>query len=192
MSVKKMMKKLLCRLRWRKLMKSCSNIDSFAGLHFQGKLVNPQFMKIGSNIAIGKGFILHCFHTEKTKPQLVIGDNFWARDNLTIFCAEKVVIGKDVTLAKDIFISDENHGINPMTDSYRKNPLETKEVVIGDGCWLGEKVCVLPGVCIGKKTIIGAGSVVTKDIPEYCIAAGNPCKVIKMWNHNKKVWVRVE
>lgn len=190
MSAKTMMKSLLCRLRWGKLMKSSPNITSFAGLHFQGKLVNPQFMTIGNNIAIGKGFILHCFHTGKAAPQLVIGDNFWSRDNLTVFCAEKVIIGKDVTLAKDIFISDENHGMNPMTDNYRKNPLETKEVVIGDGCWLGEKVCVLPGVHIGKKTIIGAGSVVTRDIPEYCIAVGNPCKVIKVWDKDQEEWVR--
>ena len=91
-----------------------------------------------------------------------------------------------------MFISDENHGMSPLTDNYRMNPLETKEVVIGDGCWLGEKSCVLPGVHIGKKTIIGAGSVVTKDIPDYCIAAGNPCKVLKTWDHEKEEWVRVK
>lgn len=171
--------------------KNYPNIASVAGFHFQGKLVNPQCMTIGNNIAIGKGFIFQCFCSDKANPVLMIGDNFWARDNLTIFCAKKVIIGKDVTFAKDCFISDENHGMNPMTDNYRNNPLQTKEVVIGDGCWLGEKVCVLPGVHIGKKTIIGAGSVVTRDIPEYCIAAGNPCKVLKTWDKNKEAWVKV-
>ena len=192
MSAKSLIKRIICRLRWGWTVKHCPGISSTDGFHFQGKLVNPQFMTIGNNKAIGKGFILHCFRGGQQEPQLIIGDSFWARDNLTIFCAEKVTIGDNVTLAKDVFITDENHGTSPLSESYRMNPLETKEIEIGDGCWLGEKVCVLPGVHIGKKTIIGAGSVITKDIPEYCIAAGNPCRAIKIYDHNRNEWVRVK
>ena len=70
----------------------------------------------------------------------------------------------------------------------RQQPLQTKPVSIGDGCWIGEKVCILPGVSIGKKCVIGAASVVVKSIPDYCIAAGNPAKVIKRYNFVSHQW----
>ena len=62
------------------------------------------------------------------------------------------------------------------------------DVFIGEGSWIGEKVCILSGVSIGKKCIIGAGSVVTKSIPSYSIAAGNPAKVLKVYNFESKRW----
>ena len=69
--------------------------------------------------------------------------------------------------------------------------LTGKGVCIDEGSWIGEKVCILPGVTIGKKCIIGAGSVVTKDVPDYCIACGNPAKVIKKYDFDEHRWIRV-
>lgn len=82
--------------------------------------------------------------------------------------------------------------MNPESElPYMRQPLESKPVSIGDGCWIGEKVCILPGVTIGKKCIIGAGSVVIKSIPDYSIAAGNPAKVIKQYNFENHNWEKV-
>lgn len=66
-----------------------------------------------------------------------------------------------------------------------------KEVRIKSGCWIGEKCILLQGVTIGKKSIIGAGSVVTKDIPDYSIAVGNPARVIKRYNFESHNWERI-
>lgn len=74
--------------------------------------------------------------------------------------------------------------------NYLSQPLETKPVTIGRNCWIGARVIILPGVTIGNFSIIGAGSVVTKDIPEYSIAVGNPAHVIKKWDPDSKAWVR--
>lgn len=63
---------------------------------------------------------------------------------------------------------------------------------IGDGTWIGEKVCILSNVSIGEKCIIGAGSVVTKSVPDYCVAVGNPAKVVKYWDDDKTEWNEVE
>ena len=77
------------------------------------------------------------------------------------------------------------------TENYQHNPLVVKDVIIEDGVWLGEKTMVLPRVHIGKKAVVGTGSVVTKDIPEYSIAVGNPARVIKKYNFDTGKWEKV-
>ena len=101
-----------------------------------------------------------------------------------------MVIGRNVLVASNVFIIDYNHGLNLLTMSYLENPL-IRGVFVDDGVWIGNDVIVLPNVHIGKKSIIGAGSVVTKDIPEYCIAVGNPAKVIKKFYIKEKKWKQV-
>lgn len=123
-------------------------------------------------------------------PSLTIGTNFHATRNLTIQCAGKTVIGNDVLVASDVFIIDYNHGIDPSSSSYLDNILDVSEVTIDDGVWIGNNVIILPGVHIGEKAIIGAGSVVTKDIPSYSIAVGNPAKVVKYYDLQTKEWCR--
>lgn len=75
-------------------------------------------------------------------------------------------------------MTSENHKNNYWLDQLY-DELELKSVSIGDSCWSGEKSVILPGVAIGKHVVIGASSVVTKDIPDYCVAVGNPAKIIK-------------
>ena len=62
------------------------------------------------------------------------------------------------------------------------------EIKIEDGVWIGNSVIILPGVKIGKKSIIGAGSVVCKSIPDYCVAVGNPARIIKRYDHSSNIW----
>jgi lipopolysaccharide O-acetyltransferase len=99
-----------------------------------------------------------------------------------------------VLIASKVFISDINHGCYsglPQDSPFSKpndRELSTKPVLIEENVWIGENVCVMPGVTIGFGTIIGAGSVVTKSIPAYSIAVGNPAKVIKKYNLLNKIW----
>ena len=86
-------------------------------------------------------------------------------------------------------IVSHNHGMNPEESlSYMHQKLSAKCVTIGDGCWIGEKVQIMPGASVGKKCIIAAGAIVTKDIPDYSIAAGVPARVIKSYNFNTHRW----
>lgn len=174
MNIKMLVKSALIKIRWgiKRKFYSISGIDGFS---YSGTIVCPERINIGADFAIAKGFVLHVFPSRNVAgAQLFIGDHFWARNNLSIMCAESIKIGSNVTFARDIFVTDLNHGMSPLTENYRKNDLETRPVTIGDGCWIGEKVCILPGVQIGEKAIVGAGSVVTKEFPAYSIAAGNP------------------
>lgn len=126
------------------------------------------------------------------KLEINIGCNCYIGSHFTILNASKVIIGDNVLIASYVMISSENHTADPESPLWYKDlPLQTSPTKIGDGCWLGEKVVVLPGVSIGKKCVIGAGSVVTKSIPDYCIAVGNPAKVIKKYNFYNHKWERV-
>lgn len=149
------------------------------------------------NLFIGGGSRLLCWSVyssgkvlQSLNPYLSIGKNFHATRNLTIQCAGRTTIGNDVLVASDVFIIDYNHGMNPNTSSYLENLLDVSEVSIADGVWIGNNVIILPGVHIGKKAIIGAGSVVTKDVPDFSIAVGNPARVIKSYDSENKEWVK--
>ena len=153
-----------------------------------------QYIKCGNNIHIGENSKLLCFTgLNNSGPVLDIGNNFSATRRLTIQCANKIVIGKNVLIASDVFIIDYNHGCNPLTDNYLENPLGSSGgIIIEDGCWIGNNCIILPDVKIGKKCIIGAGAVVTRDIPPYSMAVGNPARVIKQYDFETNCWISKE
>ncbi|MDE6997667.1 MAG: sugar O-acetyltransferase [Oscillospiraceae bacterium] len=106
-----------------------------------------------------------------------VGDNFFANYNLTILDVAKVVIGNNVQIAPNVSIYTAGHPIHP--DSRNSGYEYGIPVAIGDNVWIGGDVVILPGVTIGSNSVIGAGSVVSKDVPEWVVAAGNPCRVIR-------------
>ena len=106
-----------------------------------------------------------------------VGKNFYANYNCTILDVAKVKIGDNCFLAPNVSIYTAGHPVHPFA---RNTGYEYgKEVNIGDNVWIGGSTVICPGVTIGSNVVIGAGSVVTKDIPDWCIAAGNPCMVIR-------------
>ena len=106
-----------------------------------------------------------------------VGRNFFANYNCTILDVAKVRIGDNCQIAPNVAIYTAGHPIHPAT----RNTLYEYgiEINIGDNVWIGGNTVICPGVRIGDNVVIGAGSVVTKDIPDWCIAGGNPCKVIR-------------
>lgn len=106
-----------------------------------------------------------------------VGKNFFANYNCTIIDVAKVKIGDNCQFAPNVAIYTAGHPVHP----FSRNSLYEYgiEVTVGDNVWIGGNTVVLPGVHIGSNTVIGAGSVVTKDIPDWVIAGGNPCKVIR-------------
>lgn len=76
-------------------------------------------------------------------------------------------------------------------ESYGITPLEAKKVTIGSGCWIGEKAIILPGITLGEKCIVAAGSIVTKSFPAYSLIGGVPAKLLKRYNFEKHLWEKV-
>jgi maltose O-acetyltransferase len=106
-----------------------------------------------------------------------LGARFYANHGLVILDVLPVTIGDDVFIAPNVVISTATHPLDVQT---RNSGLELgKPITIGSSVWIGSGVQILPGVTIGDGTTIGAGAVVTKDIPANCVAAGNPCRVIR-------------
>lgn len=145
-------------------------------------------IEIGENVWIGKGVQL--LATEKSRdgqsftPKIIIGDNCNIGDYSHITCINEIRFGKNVLLGKNILISDNSHGVSErsiLSVPPNRRPLVSKgPVIIDDNVWIGEKASILPGVHIGYGAIIGAGSVVTKDVPEYAVVAGNPARIVKI------------
>jgi acetyltransferase-like isoleucine patch superfamily enzyme len=156
------------------------------------------------NIQFGKGLTTgyHCrieTHSVNKEKVLTIGENVQFNDFVHIAAKQSVIIGDNVLIASKVFISDISHGFykgndldsDPKVDP-KKRELTSSPVVISENVWIGESASILAGVRIGKASVIGANSVVTKDIPDYSIAVGNPAKVIKKYNFNTKHWEKLD
>lgn len=103
-----------------------------------------------------------------------------------------VKIGNDVMLAQNIVVSGLNHGYEDVTTPPSLQKEIRKQITISDSVWIGANCVITAGVTIGKHAVIGAGSVVTKDVPEFCVAVGNPARVVKKYDAKDKVWHRVK
>lgn len=104
-----------------------------------------------------------------------VGDGTYINMNCTFMDDGLIEIGKNVLIGPAVSIITVGHPVHPQMREY----MYAAPVKIGDNCWLGANVVVCPGVTIGKNSVIGAGSVVLRDVPENCVAAGNPCRVIR-------------
>ena len=160
-----------------------------------GISVSPSLVYMGlNNVSVGKNFragerlklrTFDSWGNLRYTPQITIGDNVYIETDCHISAINKVSIGNNVLMASFVYISDHSHGNVNDVDGVVVVPLERPlyskgPIIIEDDVWLGEKVSVMPDVHIGRGAIIGANSVVTKDIPPYAVAVGSPAKVIKI------------
>lgn len=142
------------------------------------------------NFAIGSNSIIEDFATiNNGVGDVIIGHNCGI--GLSNVIIGPVMLGNYVMLAQNIVISGLNHGYEDVTLPPRMQKVITKPIIIKDDVWIGANCVVTAGVTIGKHAVIGAGSVVTRDIPEFCVAVGNPAKVIKKYNFETESWQKV-
>lgn len=151
------------------------------------KIDNPKSISVGRKTYIG-----HCAwlmgSPSGDKTTLAIGDHVQIGHFSHIVALDSVKLENSVLLADKVFISDCTHRYEDIQVPVLEQGVKTlKPVTIGEGSWLGENACVC-GVSIGKHCVIGANSVVTKDIPDYCVAVGSPAKVIKRYNFDTGMW----
>lgn len=155
------------------------------------KLIGPKFITIGENSDFQSGsyITVWCRYKEqKFKPTLKVGNNCHVGACNHITCINRIEIGDGFVSGKWVTITDNNHGdsnCDHLQMPVSQRPIISKgPVLIGKNVWVGDKATILPGVTIGDGVIVGANSVVTKDIPSYCVACGNPARIIKTCDKN--------
>lgn len=132
---------------------------------------------------------LEALNAGAKEPVIEIGSGTSIQPFVHLGAVLSIRIGRDCLFASHVYITDHDHDWRDGRTPARLQPnVIAAPVVIGDGVWLGERVCVLKGVTIGDGAIVGAGSVVTKDIPPRCIAVGSPARVVKRWNDETQEW----
>ena len=162
----------------------------------RGMRINKlKYLKIGNNLSIGHSsrfLFVEKYYGESYTPAAFLGNNITIGSHFSLLSAAPIFIDDNCLIASYVLISSENHSISLESgDSYTTLPLEAKPVHIGKGCWIGEKAVILPGVTLGDRVIVGAGSVVTKSFPSACIIAGNPAKIIKQYDFDSHSWQKV-
>lgn len=166
-------------------------------IRFPIDLRGKQYIRVDSGFTTGSYCRLEAYPIDK-EVTLFIGKNVQLNDSVHITARARVKIGNDVLIASKVYISDCSHGSykgdehDSHPDSIPKDrPLFSSSVTIEDKVWIGESVSILPGVTIGKGAIIGANSVVSKDIPPYVIAVGIPAKPIKSFDFESQRWIKI-
>ncbi|RZK08025.1 MAG: acyltransferase [Flavobacterium sp.] len=103
-----------------------------------------------------------------------------------------LTIGDNIIIAQYVVMSGLNHDYESIDLPISAQPINKRRITIDDDCWIGANVVITSGVKIGKHCVIAAGSIVTRDVPPFSIAAGNPARIIKQYNSGKKTWDKVD
>ncbi len=152
---------------------------SVLGLH--GLVNNPRVVSIGDRVTLCDYFILADLNPAHARhPKIEIGDGSTILYRFQCNAAESVRIGENVLIASNVLITDSDHVVEPDGLPVTRNPqLITRPVEIGHGCWIAQNVVIVKGVRIGECSIIGANSVVTRDVPARSVVAGNPARILR-------------
>ncbi len=154
------------------------NNDSF--IDYDVKIVNVKNLFIGKNVQVQSGSYLHCggLDWSDKKGFIQIGDNTFIGPHCVFFGAGGIRIGANTLISPAVKIVSHEHSFLP-NELICRQPSQFKEVRIHDNVYIGTNATLLPGVTIGEGSVIGAGAVVTKDVPAYSVATGIPAKVVR-------------
>lgn len=170
---------------YKRILCAGDNFYVFSVRNIKGK----EKITIGNNFNAGKQLRLEAwtkYEKINYNPIIKIGDNAIIGDDNHIGAINEIVIGDNLLTGSNVYITDHNHGKGDekecLLPPVKRNLYSKGPVYIGNNVWLGNNVVIMPNVTIGNGVVIGANSVVTKSVPDYCIAAGVPAKIIRRNN----------
>lgn len=158
-------------------------------LEAPSKLVQPELITVGDNVYLGAYSWLNASDDRKDgQPTLQIGDGTYIGRFSQINAWQNVIIGRNVLIGDRVFISDADHCFRDTSlPIIRQGDAFVGAVHLQDGCWVGIGSVILPGVTIGKNSVVAANAVVTRNVPDFSIVAGAPAKIISHIDQESKV-----
>ncbi len=167
-------------------------------------ICNPGQMFLGDDIWLGPGSLLMVIkryptpsmmppgkrdHAQRFTPRIKIGHRVTSTGNLQVSAIEEIIIEDDVMFASNVFLCDALHGYETANVPYKFQDMSRiSPILVKRGSWIGQNAVIMPGVVIGECSIVGANSVVTKSLPDRCIAVGAPARIIKKWDEKNQAW----
>lgn len=171
------------------------------------RIHNPERITLGDDVKLGPNSVLSAnseypggwmHHPEgrhvaqQFDAKIVIGHRVTATSALQLVALKEIIVEDDVMFASNIFVCDGLHAYHHANEPYKYQGMtRIAPIRIGRGSWIGQNVVIMPGVTIGELAIVGANSVVTRDVPARCIAVGSPARVVKRWDDAAQRWQRV-
>lgn len=153
------------------------------------KIIGGNKITFGNNVQLRP----ECFVCCNLDASLIISDNVDIGTRSRIISGKKIIFEKDVLTGPNVFISDQDHRYDIVGVPISKQGVVIKQgngILIKEGAWIGTNSVIVGNLTIGKGSVIGANSVVTKDVPDYTVVAGVPAKIIKKYDKEKREWVR--
>ena len=157
-------------------------------------LYGERCMRIGDDTLFGPWVTLTAGYSpdqpDVPDPALVIGDRCVIGARCGIIAHQFIEIGDDVWMGEDVFVTDANHGYEALTEPIGRQLADAEPVSIGAQSWLGHGAIVLAGVHLGRHVVVAAGSVVKDDVPDNCVVAGVPARIVRRLDPSGR-WCRV-
>lgn len=132
---------------------------------------------IGQYVTLSAGMLVPL--DDRQDPLLVIGDRCVIGKGVSIVAHDRIEIGDDTMTGHYVYITDQNHGYEDLEVPIGRQMWKNAPVRIGRGCWVGTGAVILPGTVIGDHVVVAAGSVVRGDVPDYCVVAGTPARIVR-------------
>ncbi len=155
-------------------------------------LTIPRYISLGG-VFIGRGVWLYAMTEDLAgrhyEPEIVIHKGTCIGNFCHITCATRLTIGLDVLLTQSVLITDSIHTYSDPTIPIINQGLLSTPTSIGDGSWLGNHSAII-GCSEGRNCVVGANAVVTRDVPDFCVVAGAPARIIKRYDPAARAWVR--
>lgn len=166
------------------------------------RVIGTRFITMGEGPSIGRyawiEAVVECGE-ESYSPAIKFGKGFYASERLHVSAINRVEVGDNCLFGSCVYISDHNHGAyngeaqsNPSEPPVMRKLVSHGPVVIGSNVWIGDNVTIVGPVRIGDGVVVGANSVVTRDVPDHVIVAGVPAKMVKQFNTSSGKWERVD
>lgn len=144
-----------------------------------------------NDFSLGKSSVIEDYAIiNNAVGEIIIGNH--TRIGLGNTIIGPVMIGNNVILAQNVVISALNHNFEDVLTTINQQGVKTDQIIIENNVWIGANSTILAGVHIGEHVVVGAGSVVTKDIPPYCVVVGNPARIVKEYDHKERRWIKVK